>query len=169
MDHHVGASAQDRAQLFASDIPFLFEVRVRNFRVGDGKVKPLHVPARHFLAETLHLQQREFLRLQKRYDCCRSQSRIASRSRAKSRFHAPVIPCGSYFPGQKVTPTRPCPDMPETAAICRGCDTDVLTISTSIDADRLEDCIDGVGIEGGLEFREQLGRHSRDIRRAGHR
>ena len=54
------------------------------------------------------------------------QSRIASRSRLRSRCHPPVIACGSYFPGQKVIPIRPTSDPGVTTAICRGWDIDVL-------------------------------------------
>jgi hypothetical protein len=40
--------------------------------------------------------------------------------------HAPVIACGSYFPGQKVITIRPNSDPAVTTAICKACDMNVL-------------------------------------------
>jgi putative Mg2+ transporter-C (MgtC) family protein len=59
------------------------------------------------------------------------QLRIASRSRARSRSQYPVAAFRSYFPGQKVIPTRPNSDPAPTTAICRGWLKDVLFIHKS--------------------------------------
>ena len=67
----------------------------------------------------------------------------ASRSRVRSRSQLPVSACGSYLPGQKVTPIRPCPDADVTAAMWSGCVTDVRAIArTPSSVQRISDRLD---------------------------
>ena len=56
------------------------------------------------------------------------QSRMASRSRERSRSQYPLIACRSYLPGQKVMPTRPKVGPADKDAISNGCVRDVLFI-----------------------------------------
>jgi hypothetical protein len=106
------------------------------------------------------------------------QSRIALRSRPTSRFQAPLAPCGSNFPGHKVSPTRPSLEPPDTAAIRRGCETDVfmrkiLTMPFPI---RAKSSSIGSGIAryartsaGAAGPRRKAHYHRRRVRRAGGR
>jgi hypothetical protein len=72
MDHYIGAASQYQAQLLAGNVPLLLEILIRNSLINDGKMEPLHLTARYFLAKALHSQQRKFVRLQKCNDGNRS-------------------------------------------------------------------------------------------------
>src|SRR5689334_16508915 len=74
MDNNVEAAADDASDSLPRSEPICLETRVGDSDVADWQMEPAHVPVRHGITESLHLEARHLVRLYQRDDRGRSPS-----------------------------------------------------------------------------------------------